>query len=289
VTEFVRHRNPDRLYCNLANAAVYVLNRDILRFIPTDRASDFGGDVFPAALAAGAELRGHRLETEGMVKDMGTPRRKEEVEKYLTERALAAKARAHPAAVDTVFVDRDGTLNREVGHIVKPEELQLLPGAAAAIARLNRAAVKVVVVTNQPVLARGLCSTEDLEAIHAKLREELAREGGRIDAIYYCPHHPETHHGAGVLELRRGCECRKPAAGLIFRAVREHPIELSHAVMVGDRASDIRAGRRAGVRTVLVGIGATRQRESVQCPPDAEFASFAEFVEALLAGKIFSS
>lgn len=289
VTEFVRQREPGRRYRNQSNAAVYVMSRDILRFIPPDRPTDFGGDVFPAALRAGAVLRVHALEPEGMVKDMGTPQRKQEVEKYLEERTLAAKARANRAAVDTVFLDRDGTLNRDCGYIVQPESLELQSGVAEAVARLNRASIKVLVITNQPVIARGLCTTETLEAIHTKLHAEIARAGGHIDGIYYCPHHPETHHGAGLAELRRGCECRKPAAGLLFRASREHSIDLGRVAMIGDRASDVRAGRRAGVRTVLVGDAVTRQREAGECAPDAEFSSLAEFVDALLAGKVFSS
>ncbi len=288
VVEFVRHRVPARLYRNVANAAVYVLSRGILKFIPTDQPSDFGGDVFPAALAAGTMLRAHWLAWSGMVKDMGTPKRKQEVEDYLDEKAIAANARSRPGTVKTVFVDRDGTLTREDGHLVRADRLDFLPGVPAAVARMTRAGIKIVVITNQPVIARGMCSVEVLEAIHRRLCGEIEAAGGRIDAIYYCPHHPDTHHDEGVAELRRACRCRKPAPGLIFQAMREQQVDLSAAVMVGDRALDVQAGRAAGVRTVLVGPRAQREPQAEICAPDAQFDSLLDFANALLSGGVFS-
>lgn len=289
VVGFIRERAPGRFYKNVANAAVYVLSRQVLDFIPLDGPSDFGGNVFPAALAAGAMMRAHRLAPNGMVKDMGTPKRKQEVEEYLLERALAERAHECRGAIDTVFVDRDGTLNRDQGHIVRPDTLQLLPGVCDAVAKLTEAGIRVVVITNQPVIARGMCSVETLESIHQALRAQLQVAGGRIDAIYYCPHHPETHHGIGVTELRRGCRCRKPASGLLFQAVQEHHIDLGKSVMVGDRACDVQAGRGAGVRTVLVGRPETRWQEAANSAPDAQFNSLLEFVDALLAGSVFAA
>ncbi len=289
VTEFVHRREPGRRYRNVANAGVYVLNRRVLDFVPEGRPTDFGADIFPALLACGEVVCAHALEAEGYVKDMGTPVRLAQVEEFITDRAAAETARANPRALTTVFLDRDGVLNREAGLIGNPEGLVVLPGAGEAVALLNRLGLRCVVVTNQPVIARGLCDEETLARIHERLREEIAAAGGKLAAIYHCPHHPETHHDeGGNVELRRACRCRKPSPGMIFKAMRELNVDLAGAVIVGDRATDIRAGRAAGIRTVLVGDEASRARERTTCKPDAEYDSLLAFARALSEREVFS-
>ncbi len=277
VVEFVHRREPGRRYRNLANAGVYVLSRRVLELIPADRPADFGAEVFPAALAGGEILGSQVLAEEAFVQDMGTPERLAAVEEYLADRALAAAARADPQPLAAVLLDRDGVLTADAGLVDRPEKLALLPGAVEALALLRQGGIRCVVTTNQPVVARGLCTPAGLEAIHDRLRAEVAAGGGALEAIYYCPHPPETHHGEGVPELRRACRCRKPAPGLLFRARRELGLDLRACVLVGDRAADVRAGRAAGVRTVLVGDGAARAAARAAAPPDAEFDSLLAF------------
>ena len=289
VDEFVHRREPGRRYRNVANAGVYVLDRRVLGFIPPDRPSDFGADIFPALLGRGELVRTHALEAEGYVKDMGTPARLAQVEEFIVDRTAAEEARRNPRTLTTVFLDRDGVLNREVGLIARPEDLTPAAGAGEAVALLNRLGLRCVVVTNQPVIARGLCDEETLKRIHERLREMLAADGGTLAAIYHCPHHPETHHDeGGKVELRRACRCRKPSPGMIFQASRELGLDLAGAVIVGDRASDIRAGRAAGIRTVLVGDEAGRARERADCKPDAEYDSLLAFARALSEREVFS-
>jgi histidinol-phosphate phosphatase family protein len=280
VVEFVDRREPGRLYRNMANAGVYVLSRRIVGRIPADRPADFGADVFPAAVAGGEVVRIHALEEEGFVQDMGTPERLAGVEEYLADRSLAEAARGHPRPLAAVFLDRDGVLTADRGLVDRPEKLVLLPGAAEAVARLHRRGIRCIVTTNQPVVARGLCTPARLAAIHDRLHADIAAGGGQLEAIYACPHHPETHHGEGVPELRRACRCRKPAPGLLFRARRELGLDLAACLMVGDRASDVRAGRAAGVRTVLVGPPEDRARVRQAAPADAEFDSLLAFAQA---------
>lgn len=145
----------------------------------------------------------------------------------------------------TVFLDRDGTVNvkaREGAYVTGPDELRMLPGAAAAVAELNRAGLRVVLVSNQRGIARGLMTTDDLDGIHAALARELAGAGAHLDAIHVCPHE------AGA------CDCRKPGIGLFEQARAADPgIDFAHSIMVGDAASDIEAGRAAGMLTVGVG------------------------------------
>ena len=170
-----------------------------------------------------------------------------------------------------VFLDRDGTINVEKNYLHKYEEWEWIPGSVEAIARLNAAGFLVIVVTNQAGVARGFYSEADIGVLHRHVDRELERLGARIDAYYHCPHHPDFG-GAGP------CECRKPKPGLVLQALRDWNIDPAASFMVGDKASDIRAARAAGVTPLLVqtGYGAA-ERHSVQaeaeCVADLAAAS----------------
>lgn len=150
-----------------------------------------------------------------------------------------------------VFLDRDGTICREVDYLADPGGLELLPGAAAAIAAFSAAGFEVVVITNQSGVARGLFDEQGLELIHQRLRELLAADGAHLDAIYTCPHHPNE----GSPPYRRACDCRKPLPGLLLRAASERHLALESSWMVGDDLRDVEAGRAAGARPILVATG----------------------------------
>jgi D-glycero-D-manno-heptose 1,7-bisphosphate phosphatase len=154
-----------------------------------------------------------------------------------------------------IFLDRDGTLNEDIGYVSHPDELLVYSFAADAISLLNGAGFKVIVVTNQSGVARGLYTEEMLGRIHAKLIDELSKEGARVDAVYYCPHHPEF----GDRRYRIECDCRKPRSGMLVTAAQEHEIDLSRSYVVGDKASDIRLASNAGARGVLVMTGFGRE------------------------------
>jgi D-glycero-D-manno-heptose 1,7-bisphosphate phosphatase len=150
-----------------------------------------------------------------------------------------------------VFLDRDGTVNEEVGYLRDLAKLVLLPGAAQAIRRMNEAGFKVVLVTNQSGVARGYFPENLVHETHARLDAMLKKEGARIDAIYYCPHHPT----AGNSRFTVDCDCRKPRTGLIDRAVRDLAINIARSYMVGDKWSDVELGQRAGAVSILVQSG----------------------------------
>jgi D-glycero-D-manno-heptose 1,7-bisphosphate phosphatase len=176
-----------------------------------------------------------------------------------------------------LFLDRDGVINEEVSYLGDPGRLIMITGVAAAIARVNRAGLPVIVITNQAGIARGYYSIDDLDAVTRRLDELLAAEGARVDATYFCPHHPE----APLAEYRQECECRKPRAGLLQRAAAEHGLDLSRSVLVGDKASDLGAARAAGCAAVLVrtGYGAEHER---QVTADAVFDDLAAAVPWIL-------
>ena len=156
-----------------------------------------------------------------------------------------------------VFLDRDGVINElvyceEQGTIDSPftvKQLKLFAWAGEAIKKLSEAGYKVVIVSNQPGIAKGHVSKKALEKIREKVREELAREGAFVDGEYYCLHHPD----ATVESLRANCECRKPRPGLLFQAARDLDIDLSQSWMIGDGLTDVKAGKNAGCGTILLG------------------------------------
>jgi D-glycero-D-manno-heptose 1,7-bisphosphate phosphatase len=166
------------------------------------------------------------------------------------------------AGVPAVFVDRDGTLNREVDYLRRVADLRLLPGTAAAIRALGDAGFAVVVVTNQSGVARGLLTPANLAAIHDTLVRRLARNGARLAGIYACPHHPT----AGAPPFRRRCRCRKPAPGMVFRAARELALDLARSYCVGDGATDLGLAAAIGTRGVLVRTGHGRITEAARDP-----------------------
>ena len=183
-------------------------------------------------------------------KDMGTPERFEQVSKDFQNGTVAAKNLSKPQKA--IFLDRDGTINRHIGFLRRPEELELLPGAAEAIKMINSSGYLAIVITNQPVIARGEVTTSQLQEIHDKLETLLGREGAYIDGLYYCPHHPDKGFAGEVPELKFDCDCRKPKPGLILRAAKDFNIDVSQSWMIGDGKNDIGAGKNAGCRTAVI-------------------------------------
>jgi D-glycero-D-manno-heptose 1,7-bisphosphate phosphatase len=182
-----------------------------------------------------------------------------------------------------VFLDRDGTLNDDVGFMDRMEALTLFPWTADAIRLLNRAGYCTVVTTNQSAVARGIIDEGFLRKVHEEIDRRLARGGARIDRYFYCPHHPE----ARLEPYRQLCECRKPRPGMILAAARELGLDLSRSVMVGDRRLDVASGRTAGVRAILVrsGLGAAEEEALVEgegAQPDAILNNLMEAVGWIL-------
>ena len=167
-----------------------------------------------------------------------------------------------------VFLDRDGVLNTDSGYIFRPEDLHLLPGAANAVRLLNASGWRVIVFTNQSGVARGMMTQEMLDAVHDRLRAEIAAAGGRLDAIYACPHGPDSN-----------CECRKPRAGLLRQAAQEHEIDFAASFVIGDTPRDLTAGQEVGCRTILVLSGHTTHYETKTFVPTPDYV-FADLAAA---------
>lgn len=184
------------------------------------------------------------------VRDMGTPERYERVCRDYQNGIVRAKNLKNRQRA--VFLDRDGTINKYVGFLRHIEDFELIPGVEDAILKINEAGYLAIVVSNQPVIARGEITEGELQKIHNKMETLLGLRGAYIDGVYYCPHHPDKGFDGEVAELKTECSCRKPRPGMLLKASRDYHIDLSQSWMVGDSERDIQAGQGAGCRTVLL-------------------------------------
>lgn len=237
---------------NLVNAAMYVINRQSIEFWRhIKNQSDIAQQLFPAMLVRGANLRAY-ISSE-YIKDIGTPKR---LDKGVADLRSGKISRARIGVLQkAVFLDRDGTLNELKGHISRAEDIVLIDGSAEAIKRLNEAEFRSIVITNQPVIARGECSPAEVLRMHSKIQTMLGEKGAFLDRVYYCPHHPDAGFIGEVPALKIPCDCRKPSVGMIQKACAELNIESSMSWLIGDTTSDLLAARRAGLKSILVETG----------------------------------
>jgi D,D-heptose 1,7-bisphosphate phosphatase len=186
-----------------------------------------------------------------------------------------------------VFLDRDGVIIRDVDNLTKPEQIELLPNTAKALKLLNKEKIPVIVITNQPVIARGWITEQDIEEIHKVLKEKLAEKNASIDAVYYCPHHPN----ANLTQYKQVCECRKPEPGMLLQGARDFNINIRDCYLVGDRKSDILAGKKAGCKTTIfvktgidkpINSGSVSKSELENVKPDYVCKDILEAVELIL-------
>ncbi len=214
------------------------------------------------------------------VKDAGTPERLQKAAQDLLSGRVAGSSLRHPAPA--VLLDRDGTLIAERGYVRRPKDVDLLPDIGGALARLNRSRYRTALITNQPVVARGECDEEGMRQIHNRLETLLGSEGAYLDALYYCPHHPDAGFAGERVDLKITCECRKPNVGLIQQAQRDLNLNLAGSWMIGDTTTDMMTARRAGVRSILVHSGEAGRDGKFPCLPDFECPSLVEAVDLIL-------
>ena len=194
------------------------------------------------------------------VRDMGTP------ERYISVcrdyRNGVIKARNLCNKQKAVFLDRDGVINVYRGFLCNIDDFVLIPGIAEAIRKINESGYLVIVVTNQPIIARGEVTVSQLQEIHNKMETLLGLEGAYLDAIYYCPHHPHKGYEGEISELKIDCQCRKPKPGMLLMAAKDFNIDLGKSFMIGDSENDVKAGLAAGCMTILVnGEGTDAKKE----------------------------
>jgi D,D-heptose 1,7-bisphosphate phosphatase len=264
---------------NMANAALHVLEKRCLRSVALAvEPFDFGQQLFPLLLDKGWHLHAYR--SREYIKDAGTPDRLANAVADVKSGRVATGSLATSALA--VFLDRDGTLNEDSGYIASPDQLHLLPNVARAIQKLNRSRYLSVLVTNQSVIARGMVDERGLQYIHNHLECLLAKEQAYLDRIYYCPHHPDRGFPGERPEYKVGCGCRKPATGLVDLASADMNINPAGSWMIGNSFTDVELARRAGLLSVLLGLGNRDANARFAQRPDFEFASLPEAVDFVL-------
>jgi D,D-heptose 1,7-bisphosphate phosphatase len=265
---------------NMVNGALYILRREGLpEYEHLGPALDFAKDLFPSMLQSGAILRGY-VSSE-YIKDAGTPDRLDRVNRDFARGVINRASLTLPQRA--VFIDRDGTLNEDLGHIASPRGLRVFDFVGPALRRLNEAEWRTIVITNQPVLARGEASYEDLRRIHGKLEAEAARHHAYFDRLYFCPHHPHDGFPGEVSELKIRCACRKPAPGLIYEAKRDLNLDLAESWFIGDAPADVRAAAAADITSILVRTGLlAADNGNPTCEPDFVMSDFAVAVDFIL-------
>lgn len=237
-------------YKNLVNAGVMIFSPSVFKYLTELRKYNYEKDIIVPLINDGKVVS---YKSSEYVKDMGTPERYRRVQEDYNSGICDAKNLANKQKA--IFLDRDGTINEYVGFLRKEEDFRLIPGVSEAIKKINNSGYLAIVVTNQPVIARGEVTEEELEEIHKKMETLLGLDGAYIDDIYYCPHHPDKGFEGEIPELKIECDCRKPKTGMLEKAAREHNIDLSSSIMIGDSTLDIKMAENAGMQSVLLKTG----------------------------------
>jgi D-glycero-D-manno-heptose 1,7-bisphosphate phosphatase len=236
VTGFFEKRDGGAPCPDLVNTGVYIIRKPLVLALPPDQEVSLERDVFPVE-ASGGRIAAHIVPMASFFIDIGVP------DDYARAQTEVLAARTRPA----LFLDRDGTLNRDEGYTHRPESLEWLPGAREAVKLANARGYYVFVVSNQAGVARGFYREEDVLAFHRAMQVDLFEIGGHVDALEYCPHHEEgTVHGYAL-----DCRRRKPKPGMIEDLLGAWPVDAARSVLVGNAESDVQAGRAAGLRSVI--------------------------------------
>ncbi len=255
---------------NCVNAGIHIISKDALEVNHGDGMLNLRLDVLLPLLPTGRIFAYRSAE---YVKDMGTSDRLRHVTNDM-EKGIVFARRADKKQ-KAIFLDRDGTINKYRGYVTSPKQLDLISGSAEAIKKINRSGYLAIIVTNQPQIAMGRVTYAVLDEIHAKLDTLLGEEGAYIDALYFCPHHPDSGFAGEIKELKIKCDCRKPSGGMIRQAAEDFNIDLSRSFMVGDTERDVLAAIDAGCTPIFV----TSSDSTLTVRHVKKYKNLAEFVK----------
>jgi D,D-heptose 1,7-bisphosphate phosphatase len=278
VTRWLNKEDERVFYRNQVNSGIHILSLNFLKTCPqTKEKIDLDRDMLKPSISGG---KIYAYSTPEYIKDMGTPDRygqvTSDIEKGIVKKKnLSVKQKA-------VFLDRDGTLNIFNDFIRKPEDLTLIDGVADAVKTINNSGFLAIVITNQPVIARGEVDFQTLDSIHMKLETELGRQGAYIDDLFYCPHHPDKGFEGEIPEYKIDCNCRKPKPGLIFEAMNKYNIDISASYMAGDHDRDVQSGINAGCKPVFLTCGEGKNADDYSNSSVLVFSSLNRFTDYLI-------
>ena len=269
------NREDDRTYYkNQVNAGIHIISADFFKTCRQQKEKvDLDRDMLKPSIKSGNIFA---YSTPEYIRDMGTPERYTQVISDIENRIVHKKnLRLKQKAV---FLDRDGTINVFGDFIRKPENFELIEGAAQAIKTINSLGFLVIVITNQPVIARGEVDFETLELIHMKMETELGKSGAYIDDLFFCPHHPDRGFAGERPQYKIDCDCRKPKPGMILQAAKKYNIDLSQSYMVGDDLRDVQAGTNAGCIPVFLTNNVNKKIDNIK-----NYTNLKEFSDFLLS------
>lgn len=266
ITGWLNKEDERTIYKNRVNAGIHVISPKLLKERTLSGRVDLDREMLKPLVTAG---KMYVYDSPEYVRDMGTPERYHRVcEDYKSGKIKSRNLRLRQKAV---FIDRDGTINQYRGFIKRTEDMVLVEGAAEAISKINQSGYLAIVVTNQPVIARGDCTFAELERIHDQMETLLGMEGAWVDDIFFCPHHPDKGFAGERTEYKFDCDCRKPKPGLLYLAAEKYNIDLGRSYMAGDSASDIAAGNAAGCRSIYIGKKEVPQAAYAACDSLLDF------------------
>ena len=278
----ILYKNEDRKpwQNNCVNAGLYVIDKTIIKDMPEAKKNDLERDIITPIINSN---KVYAYKTPEYIKDVGTPDRfflaEREQRSGLWDRKCLRNKQS------CVFLDRDGTLNIYKGLIDDIDKLELEKGAACAIRKLNDAGILAIVVTNQPVVARGMCDIGDVQEIHKKLQTLLGKEGAYLDDIVFCPHHPDKGYPEENKAYKMRCNCRKPNTGMIDRMVDKYNIDISKSFIIGDSTVDIMTGINAGLETILLETGQKGQDGKYEVEADKYYNNILDAVVYIISNK----
>ena len=276
-----KHNVRDYWYKNCVNAGLYVLNPSVCAHVESAIKTDLEKEILARMISAGESVFGYR--SPEYIKDVGTVERIEQVKRdiesgFISKRCLKNKQKC-------IFLDRDGTLNVYKGLISNIDDFELEEKVVEAIKKINSSEWLCIVVTNQPVVARGLCSMEHVREIHKKMETLLGKEGTFLDDVRFCPHHPDKGYPEENPVYKIKCHCRKPDTGMIEDAAKDFNVDLGQSWIVGDTTLDIQTGKNAGLKTMLVHTGVCGKDGKYEAKPDLQAENLLEAIEKILGAR----
>lgn len=233
VTNWLNKEDERKYYANRVNSGIHIVNSEVLNYVKEPKKVDFDREILKQLVNTNKLFA---YDTTEYIKDMGTPERYYEVSEDISSGKVFNKNLKNKQKA--IFIDRDGTINKYVGFLRNIDDFELIDGVTEGIKMINKSDYLAIVVTNQPVIARGEVTESELKEIHNKMETLLGQEGAFIDGLYYCPHHPDSGFDGEVKELKIKCECRKPNTGLVDKAVKDFNIDLANSCVIGDSKTD---------------------------------------------------
>ncbi len=267
-------------YFNLVNAGVMIFSKDSLNLLEENKFYSYEKDIVVPLIKKNVV---YSYKSTEYVKDTGTKKRYLSVQKEYKNNI--PKNRNLKNKQKCIFIDRDGTINKFVPFLKEVSKFKLIKNAGKAIAKINKSNYLCIVITNQPIIARGDSTVENLNEIHKKMDVLLSEDAAFIDDLYYCPHHPDSGFDGEVKELKINCKCRKPNTLLIEKACEKYNIDLSSSYFIGDTTSDIKCGKDSGLKTILVKTGEAGKDKKYDVKPDYVKEDLYDAVNFILNGR----